>query len=251
MSRTLYQISSSPWSEKARWALDHHGMKYTSVEHLPLLGEPFLRLRTGRLTGRISVPFLVDDELRMADSFEIARHADLRGGGSSLFPEADFEALKRWNETSEGMLAAGRALATARAMADSEARREALPANIPNSMRGWLTPMADLGAAFLTRKYGYGDWSVEACTQRLADGLADLDRATDSGRGTVMESGFCYADIAMAVALQFVAPVNEAYIHLGPASRRCWSQPALAERFAAVVAWRDRTYSERRRPQPV
>jgi glutathione S-transferase len=45
----------SPWTEKARWALDHHGIRYRCEEYVPLAGEPWLRLRARRFHGRISV----------------------------------------------------------------------------------------------------------------------------------------------------------------------------------------------------
>ena len=34
--RTLYALPYSPWlSEKARWALDHHGIAYREVMYAP------------------------------------------------------------------------------------------------------------------------------------------------------------------------------------------------------------------------
>ena len=45
MSRTLYGLSLSPWTERARWALDHHGVAYDYHEHVPMLGEVLLRMK--------------------------------------------------------------------------------------------------------------------------------------------------------------------------------------------------------------
>jgi glutathione S-transferase len=44
--RKLVALHYSPWSEKARWALDHHGVAYRYEEYKILLGEPKLRLAT-------------------------------------------------------------------------------------------------------------------------------------------------------------------------------------------------------------
>src|SRR5262245_37961692 len=104
--RTLIAEYFSPWSEKARWALDHHGLAYKYREHLPLLGEPLLRLRARRLTGRVSVPVLVTPEGVLADSFAIARHADELGRAPALFPRGCEAEVAGWNARSEAALAA-------------------------------------------------------------------------------------------------------------------------------------------------
>ena len=43
--RTLYGLTQSAWTEKARWALEHHGIAYRYHEHVPVLGEVLLRLK--------------------------------------------------------------------------------------------------------------------------------------------------------------------------------------------------------------
>ena len=43
MATTLYSIPYSPWSMRARWALDHHRIPHRSREWVPLLTEPVLR----------------------------------------------------------------------------------------------------------------------------------------------------------------------------------------------------------------
>ena len=48
---TLYGVGYSPWTERARWALDHHRIAYRYREHLPMLGEPMLR-RRARAAGQ-------------------------------------------------------------------------------------------------------------------------------------------------------------------------------------------------------
>ena len=35
----LYSLVYSPWSEKARWALDHHRIAYRRVRYEPVIGE--------------------------------------------------------------------------------------------------------------------------------------------------------------------------------------------------------------------
>jgi glutathione S-transferase len=83
---TLVGEYFSPWTEKARWALDHHRLEYRYREHVPLLGEALLRVRADRLTGRVSVPLLITDTGPILDSFAIAQHADRIGRGARLSP---------------------------------------------------------------------------------------------------------------------------------------------------------------------
>ena len=57
---------------------------------------------------------------------------------------------------------------------------------------------------------------------------------------------FSYADIAMASALQFVAPVGDEHIRLGPATRRAWTDLDLAGELTDLIEWRDQLYASRR-----
>src|SRR5881394_1648957 len=108
--RTLISLSYSPWSEKARWALDHRGVEYRTEEYTPMLGEPALRVRTRKLRGTISVPVLLGEGKAIFDSLAIARRADELGGGAVLFPEGRGAEIDDWNAKSEAAMSAGRAL---------------------------------------------------------------------------------------------------------------------------------------------
>jgi glutathione S-transferase len=252
MSTQLVALSYSPWSEKARWALDHHQLAYEEKPYLPIFGEAALRLRARRLRGRISVPALFDGSSVVVGSWEIVHHLERRGTGRGLIPFGQEQAVARFSELSERLLAAGRTLVTHRVSLDTEAKRESLPTQIPAAFGGLLRPLADIGIAFLRRKYEFGTAELGACEDELVSGLRSL-RAALSARGdskdgepTTLLQGFSYADIAMALALQFVAPVDDRYLTLGPASRRCWSQPRLLEQFGDLVSWRDAIYATHR-----
>ncbi|MCZ7687620.1 MAG: glutathione S-transferase domain-containing protein [Sandaracinaceae bacterium] len=90
----LIGLAYSPWSIKAKWALDHHAIPYRYTHHLPMLGEPLLRLRTGRLEGRVSVPLLVTDAGPIEGSFEIARFAERERRGRCSSPPGG---RRRWS----------------------------------------------------------------------------------------------------------------------------------------------------------
>jgi len=248
--RTLIAEHFSPWSEKARWALDHHGLAYDYREHVPLLGELLLRLRTRRPTGRVITPALITPHGVLMDSFAIARHADKIGRGPTLFPRDHDAAITAWNARSETALAAGRALYLERLTHDRAAKIEMQPPFLPEPVRRASVPAADLAITFLRRKYKIDDAALAAADATLARELDGLRAALAGGRAYVVGEGLTYADLAMAVTLQFVAPVDGQYIALGPAARASWGYAALAERFADLVAWRDGLYERHRRGAP-
>ncbi len=121
---TLVGEGFSPWTEKARWALDHHGVRYHYEEYVPLVDEPWLRLRARRLGGRISVPFLLGPGVALGDSFAIAREAERIGHGAALLPPHLLPLIETWNERSERLIAAGRAQVLARTDASAAAQRD-------------------------------------------------------------------------------------------------------------------------------
>src|SRR5688572_7159844 len=103
----LLGLSFSPWSEKARWALDVRRVRYRFRHYQPLIGELELRVRTRRLRGVVTVPLLIDDGGRVYDdSAAIARFADTQGEGPALFPAEHEAAIARFIELSERGLAA-------------------------------------------------------------------------------------------------------------------------------------------------
>jgi len=232
----LISLSYSPWSEKARWALDHHRIAYTETEHQIMLGEARLRLKARRPFGKVTVPVLIDGDHVYTDSLEIARYAEQNGRGEPLFP--DPSAVELWNARSERGLAAGRVLLTERIAKDPRAKEEHLPPLLPDVARPVLRPLADVGIVFMRRKHGF-DHTLRA-RQDLDDVLGMLREGL--GRREHLLDGFSYADITMAMVLQVVKPV-EGHMPLKPATERCWNDPELAEKYADLVAWRDRLFA--------
>ena len=240
----LIALSYSPWSEKARWALDHHRVPYRYEEYVPMLGEPLLRARLRRLTGKVTVPVLLHEGGSYTDSFDIARHAERAGTGEPLFPPTVIAEIMRWNERSESGLAAGRTLAVEGTASSVDAQVEALPPFVPASVRPMVTSVARLGVSFLRSKYktGIDRGTAEAS---LAGVLEEL-RTNLAGEPYLFEE-LTYADITMAVTLQFVRPVRDAFIPLGAATRRVWTNEGLSRRFADLIDWRDALYEKHRR----
>lgn len=246
--RTLVGEAPSPWSEKARWALDHHRVPYAYREHYPLIGEPSLRLRARRLRGRVSTPMLLTQEGALIDSLRIAQYAERQGRGPALFPAGHEAQVLGWAARSEAALMAARVLYLDRLRHDRAAKLELQPGSFPRPVRRLALPLVDVAISFLRRKYGMPDSATAAAS--LARELEALRSALAGGKRYLVGDGFTFADIAMAVTLQFVSPVAGRYLVLGPATRAACTHPGLAARYPDLVAWRDGLYARHRRPEP-
>lgn len=243
----LTAIAFSPWSEKARWALDHHRCDYRELAYEPILGEYVLRWRMRRPFGRLTVPVLRDGDRWIDDSFDIARHAESIGRGAPLFPSAHRAEIAAWNLRSEAALAAGRAIVVQGWLETRELAIAALPERIPAALRPLFLPVGRQRLRSFRAKYGIRDGDP-APMATLGAELDRLEQALD-GRPYLLGDAFSYADIAMALTLQQVQPVDPRFIvrmeGLGPSGMHV---PELASRHAGLLAWRDALYARHRRP---
>lgn len=244
----FYAESFAPWCERARWALDHHGLTYREVEQVPLVSELTLRIAARRPLRRVTVPLLVHGGTRLMDSDEIARYAERLGTEMPLFPIGHDRDIARWMETSEALMVAGRAMLLPRIANTTDALREQLPALIPGPLRPALAWVAALAVRHLMSKYdvraeddAHHDAASRVCLDRLRNALAR--RA-----GYLVGDTLSYADVTMAAALQFVRPVDDRWIALGPATREVWTNHRLAADYPDLLAWRDQLYARARGP---
>ncbi len=240
----------SPWSEKARWALDHHRVAYQWVRYQPLLSEPGLRLSMRKWRGKISAPLLRTDDGYVTDSFEIARWADAHGSGTPLF--TDPQAVARFNTLSEEGLGAARALGLTRMLKSTAG----LATLLPRPLRGTGplgTAIARFGVKRTLRKYGAHHLSLDDHREVLHRTLTVLrsalaKRESSTPVRTLLPS-FSYADIAAAQILQFVAPKNLGGLRMAEAGQRAYRDEALVSEFADLIEWRDALYAAHR-PSP-
>lgn len=243
--RRLIGVPFSPWTEKARWALDHHKLGYTFRKYQPLIDEPWLRMTTRNFTRRpATVPVLLDDGRIFPDSLSIAKHADRGGGGPSLFPDVAQSEIDGFHEKGEVALGAGRALFFSRLATDEAALLDYVPRAVPEGARPLLRPLARSGVVYLRAKYGIDEAMAAKAYDALDSALSSLREAL-AGRNHLVGE-LSYADIAMAVVFQFVKPVDNRYIRLGAASRACWAEPDLARKYADLLDWRDELYAKHR-----
>ncbi|MFO0553212.1 MAG: glutathione S-transferase family protein [Polyangiaceae bacterium] len=238
----LIHLSVSPWSEKARWALDHHGVAYRAIEHVPMVFEPALRLAARDVRTKVTVPMLIDGRMVFRDSLAIARHADVVGRGAPLFPADALPEILEWDARAESVMRAGRARAMERLLASDEALMESTPPPL-RALGGAARAAARMGANFIVGKHHTRGGSPAEHEAAMVRGLELLAQATSRGDYLVGDR-FTFADLAMACALGFVEP--HARAHMGPATRAAFSEPRLAAAFPALLAWRDRIVDRHR-----
>lgn len=243
---TLWGLHYSPWTDKARWALDHHRVRYRYREYLPMLGEPALRWRArSRPAGRpASVPLYVDDAGAHTDSNDIARRAETVGSGAPLFPSEHEGAIVRWADDADVALQAARALVVAKTIADPEAQVQNMPGFIPRALHRPLKFVARRGAQFIGRKYDTSERGM-AEHERKLDEFLDALAAALADDDYLLGGAFTYADICAAVVVNAIDPPPHLF-EGRPAVRATWKIPALLDRHAARLAWRDAVTSKHR-----
>jgi glutathione S-transferase len=244
--RTLHAIPFSPWSEKARWALDHHGIDYREVVFTPPFDEPLLRLRTGNWRGNISAPLFFDGGRPYTDSWDIARYADERGGKQTLFPPEHMQGIVRMNELSQEALEAGRAIILARLVESDDALRDMAPRPVAKLL-GPLTPVVTRRVIERTRR----KWGADRRSE--AEALVVCERALVTlrealGAKPYLFGAFSYADITASQILGMVKPVVHPRFKMKSRARERFTIESLASRFGDLIVWRDGLYARHRMP---
>jgi len=239
----LFVIHHSPWSERARWALLHHGIAFEEREHVPLIGELALRMRASKAKNRVkkvSVPLLVDGDNVVQGSLAIGEYVDAIGKKDKLFPEGSRAAIAALYDALEDPLSAAREAFVRDLPKSHEAQLEALPAFMRALPFAALS--ARVGTAFVANKYdahtGSVDDRVRAGLRAVRDAIGEKDY--------VLESGFSFGDVVGTSIVQAIAPGDDKYVRIPPGTRALWEHPKLQKEFAELIAWRDRVYAKHR-----
>jgi len=246
--RLLVSLPVSPFSERARWALDHHRLAYKTFIHEPFVGEGKLRKVVGP-GKKATAPVLVEGDVVITDSTAIARHADAIGASTTLFPAGRDADIDHWVALANDASSAGRALVTRALLNSPRALDETLPPLL-GPLRPLLRPVTRHGTRWFGRKYNVAidDDAIAAATAAVRQALLTL-RAALAGKRCLLDE-FSYADIVAALILQSATPVKHAAFPLLPATRAAWTSPALTAEFSDLLAWRDELYATHR-PLPV
>lgn len=233
-------MRQSPWTERACWALDHHGIEYTYHEHLPMLGEVLLRRRAKK--KKASVPLLADGDVVVMGSFDIAKHAESIGRAAALFPKGADTAIAHWSDVGERMARIGRAILLRRAKTDRAAQVALLPEFIPGALRSAFAGTTVMALRFIGKKHDVPEDLSAEVEHVLRPLLREVEEAL-RGRSYLL-ANFSFADMAIASSLQLLRARPDARI---PAAvREAWGNEDLARDFPGLLEWRDAVFDKHR-----
>ena len=179
---TLVSLHVSPWSERARWALDHHGLAYKLVHHLPVLGEGRLRRLVGPDKPRATVPVLVAGDTVVSESWDIAAYADRVGSRSKLIPPEHEAAIRRWTALADETMQAGRQLVLGALLRSPAGLDEASPSFVPTWLRPLSRPVARQITRALLKKYPRPLDGEDAHRRALRPALDEIPKSARRGR---------------------------------------------------------------------
>ncbi|HIK07347.1 MAG TPA: glutathione S-transferase family protein [Trichormus sp. M33_DOE_039] len=243
----LYQWELSQYSEKVRLILDYKGLDYRKIEVTPGIGQ----VELFRLTGQRQVPVLKDGNRYIADSTEIAKYLDLEYPDRPLIPKDPKQRgltllMEEWADESIGIK--GRKALFSAISQDQNFRKSLLPTSTPDVLK---TLVEGVPGDFLT-VLGFGvGYTPDVIKSAIADLKQDLEALTlllaDSPYLTGDEPTL--ADLAVAGLSILLKFPEGAYLEL-PESVRGKGVPGIADNpdYAAFFAWRDRIYSQFRKP---
>lgn len=243
----LYQFELSQYSEKVRLILDYKGLAYRKIEVTPGVGQ----IELFRLTGQRQVPVLKDGERYIADSTSIAMYLEEKYPEKPILPtDSHRKALslimEEWADESIGTKS--RKVLFSGLSKDTSLRNSVLPSNTPDFLKNIVSSVPREFVDVLGLGVGLSPDAVRAAEKALQQDLEALclllaDRPYLTGDTPTL------ADLSVAglsILLKFPAG---SYLDI-PESLRGKGVPGFADNPAYDVffRWRDRLYSDYRRP---
>jgi glutathione S-transferase len=245
----LYQWELSQFSEKVRLILDYKGLEYRKIEVAPGIGQ----LELFRLTGHKQVPILKDGNRYIVDSTEIAKYLDTEYPDRPLIPiepkkRALTLLLEDWADESMGVK--GRKALFAAISQDQNFRKSLLPVSTPDILRSFVEGVPGDFLSALGFGVGFTPDVVNAAITSLKQ---DLEIITQLLVGSPYLTGDepTLADLTVASLSMLLKFPDGAYLDL-PVSLRGKGLSSIADNpeYEAFFAWRDRIYSQFRKPLP-
>ncbi|ETW05852.1 hypothetical protein H310_03513 [Aphanomyces invadans] len=246
----LISLKMSPYSLTARWALRHCGVPFTVTPYEPVVGELGLRLRLWRYTSRprdvkkVTVPILLvrnaatKQHVALRSTLEIATYAHTLSEIHQHFFH-DANSVNAWDARYQRMLAYVRGQLMSDVRANSDLTMEYAPPFLRKHMPTLARWFATIGVGVFTRKYAVE--SAATSIDHIRETLALMQSILSTQRYLVGDE-FTYADLAMAVAIDHIAPGPHSTIH--GKRKDLMLKRNITTGFEDVVAWKDRIYDQ-------
>lgn len=230
---TLYVFAISHYCEKARWALDHHGIDYALRHVMP---GPHVQVARRLGAPASSVPYLVDGDQVIHDSANLVSWADQhsRREGASLTPARDaercLEVERRLDEVSGPYV---RRMYYSEALLDApEKVRPIFASGLPLHQRFALRFGWGRICTAMIRLMDLGPRQRLDSRARIGTELDWLDGELGDGKTYLAGDAFTRADLAAASLL---APL------VNPPQHPVYATLSLPPLFAQdMAAWADR-----------
>ena len=239
----------SPWSERARWALDLSGVSYDTIVFTPLISNPYARWLSRNVNRKLTIPLAVSNEGKereiLQDSLEIAQYSNTKrlSDRKDLFPEDHLPQIIEWHELSENLLNILRVRANPRMKSSRELQLNNLPPIIPKMAKPLFLPLSRHALHYFEKKYPLHPADHD---KTLHEGLKKIRSTLSSSTSGYILDQFSFADITVAVIFQAISPGENKFVPIENATRECWKDPELTFEYGDLLEWRDTLYKKHR-----
>ncbi len=243
----LYQFEMSQYSEKVRLILDYKGLDYRKIEVTPGVGQ----IELFQKSGQRQVPVLKDGDTYIADSTEIALYLERKYPDPPLLPVDPKERglcllIEEWADVSIGLK--GRKAFIGALNKSANFRTSILPKDTPDFLKTLVSSLPGEVLDVLGSGVGFGGDAVKDAQNALKQDLDSLCLLLENSPYLVTDRP-TLADLAVAGLSMILKFPTGNYVDV-PEDLKGKGIPGLADNttYEQFFVWRDRLYSEYRRP---
>ncbi|MEL7143596.1 MAG: glutathione S-transferase family protein [Cyanobacteria bacterium J06643_4] len=244
----LHQFEASHYSEKVRLILDYKQLPYKTIEVSPGIGQ----IELYRLSGQRQVPVLKDGAEVVPDSTAIARYLEEKYPERPVIPADPKQRglclmMEAWADESIGLNA--RKAMIGAFNQHPNFRTSLLPLSTPELVKNAVSAVPSDLLKLLGTGVGFGGDAVTQATDILRQDLESLCLIL-STQPYLCGDEPTLADFAVAGLSMYLKFPSALYVDL-PAGIGGKGVPGLVDdpEFTAFWEWRDRLYSDFRKPR--
>jgi glutathione S-transferase len=243
----LYQFELSHYCEKIRFILDYKQLPYRKIEVTPGLGQ----IDVFRMSGQRQVPVLKDGNEVIADSTAIARYLEDKYPDRPIVPtdplqRAQCLIFEEWAD--ESIALNGRKVMLSAFGQNPVFRSALLPSSVPGLLKSIVESVPREAFDVLSLGAGLTPDTVKAARKSMAQNLEALTLILKN-RPYLISDRPTLADFAVAGLSLYIKIPTGNYLDV-PGALKGQGVPGLADNpeYDAFWQWRDRLYSDYRKP---